>query len=270
MAAEWTGTHLLGTTDPKGHAENLRGGTILTKFAMSSGKAQVRFFKVSRDGHELQWGDPKGAGKMPGRLDLSKVQRLAAGFSSRSKVAAKDDQFAFSLVSDDRSLDLQAHNLGDFNMWYRGLQYLVYAAQHASAAGHEAAMGVQREKLAGVEKELAAFAKKQAQRDKVWQQGAKDTSKQEEAAQKAVADKHSKALELAAKLNGGDSSWFVKVLAEAKQIEAMPAVRCRSQALAFPLPKKPASGGAERAAWCAGCARRERRGRLLHVHQARF
>ena len=130
------GTHLLGTTDPKGHAENLRGGTILTKFAMSSGKAQVRFFKVSRDGHELQWGDPKGAGKMPGRLDLSKVQRLAAGFSSRSKAAAKDDQFAFSLVSDDRSLDLQAHNLGDFNMWYRGLQYLVYAAQHASAAGH--------------------------------------------------------------------------------------------------------------------------------------
>ena len=84
-----------------------------------------------------------------------------------------------------------------------------------------------------------------------------------EAAQKAVADKHSKALELAAKLNGGDSSWFVKVLADAKQIEAMPAVRCRSQALAFPLPKKPASGGAERAAWCAGCARRERRGRLL-------
>ena len=70
------GTHLLGTTDPKGHAENLRGGTILTKFAMSSGKAQVRFFKVSRDGHELQWGDPKGAGKMPGRLDLSKVQRI--------------------------------------------------------------------------------------------------------------------------------------------------------------------------------------------------
>ena len=53
-----------------------------------------------------------------------------------------------------------------------------------------------------------------------------------EAAQKAVADKH-KALELAAKLNGGDSSWFVKVLADAKQIEAMAAVRCRSQALAF-------------------------------------
>ena len=69
-----------------------------------------------------------------------------------------------------------------------------------------------------------------------------------EAAQKAVADKHSKALELAAKLNGGDSSWFVKVLADAKQIEAMAAVRCRSQALAFPVPPKPASGGAERAA----------------------
>lgn len=40
-------------------------------------------------------------------------------------------------------------------------------------------------KAAQKEKELAAFAKKQAQRDKVWQQGAKDTSKQEEATAKS-------------------------------------------------------------------------------------
>ena len=45
------------------------------------------------------------------------------------------------------------------------------------------------------------------------------------AAQKEMEDKHNKALEAAAKLDGGDSSWFVKVLADAKQIESMAQVR---------------------------------------------
>ena len=40
-----------------------------------------------------------------------------------------------------------------------------------------------------------------------------------------MGDKHNKALEAAAKLDGGDSSWFVKVLADAKQIESMAQVR---------------------------------------------
>jgi len=54
---------------------------------------------------------------------------------------------------------------------------------------------------------------------------AKAEAEAKAATQKEMEDKHNKALEAAAKLDGGDSSWFVKVLADAKQIESMAQVR---------------------------------------------
>ena len=71
--------------------------------------------------------------------------------------------------------------------------------------------------------------------------------------------KHAKALEVAAKLAGGDNSWFVKVLTDAKHIEAMASVRSlRSQA--SPLATLQTGTFAEPTPLRSGCAGQERRG----------
>lgn len=65
----------------------------------------------------------------------------------------------------------------------------------------------EQSKAAQREKEQAAFAKKQERRDKVWEQGAKDTSKETDAAAKdaAAADRKATAVAQAAAEDAGTS-----------------------------------------------------------------
>ena len=114
-------------------------GGLLTKFPFGEGAApKVRFFQASDDGMYLLWGDAKQAGNLPSRLALAEVEAIVQGTRThtfkRHAARVKHPQLCLSLVTEARSLDLQAETETDYRAWHRAMQHLVRHARQGIAA----------------------------------------------------------------------------------------------------------------------------------------
>mmetsp|Transcript_45871 Transcript_45871/g.146427 ORF Transcript_45871/g.146427 Transcript_45871/m.146427 type:complete len:251 (-) Transcript_45871:209-961(-) len=57
----------------------VRNGGLLTKYPFGNSKPKVRFFQVVNNDTEVTWGEPKDAGRLPGKMRLSDVDAIVRG-----------------------------------------------------------------------------------------------------------------------------------------------------------------------------------------------
>jgi hypothetical protein len=116
--------------------EKLQQGAWLTKHD-GKGNELIRWFRVSEDGSELQWG--KNEGKSYSSANLADVTRLEFGpFSQRFRFYRweKDPErpeenarpwlcFTLYFFERDRTIDIECNTEQELRDWFLGLQYLI-------------------------------------------------------------------------------------------------------------------------------------------------
>ena len=127
---------------PESHLRKAKAGGLLTKLpfgatASATARPKIRFFRVTPDGRELQWGDPKDAAKpaLPSRLALADVSAVVAGHETaafeRFKRRAAPPAMCFSLVCDARTVDLFAGTPNEAAQWSGALDHLARLARES-------------------------------------------------------------------------------------------------------------------------------------------
>ena len=128
---------------PESHLRKAKAGGLLTKLpfgatASATARPKIRFFRVTPDGRELQWGDPKDAAKpaLPSRLALADVSAVVAGHETaafeRFKRRAAPPAMCFSLVCDARTVDLFAGTPNEAAQWSGALDHLARLARESN------------------------------------------------------------------------------------------------------------------------------------------
>lgn len=125
---------------PESHLRKAKAGGLLTKLpfgatASATARPKIRFFRVTPDGRELQWGDPRDAAKpaLPSRLALADVSAVVVGHDTaafeRFKRRAAPPAMCFSLVCDARTVDLFAGTPNEAAQWSGALDHLARLAR---------------------------------------------------------------------------------------------------------------------------------------------
>ena len=128
---------------PESHLRKAKAGGLLTKLpfgatASATARPKIRFFRVTPDGRELQWGDPRDAAKptLPSRLALADVSAVVAGHETaafeRFKRRAAPPAMCFSLVCDARTVDLFAGTPNEAAQWSGALDHLARLAREST------------------------------------------------------------------------------------------------------------------------------------------
>ena len=125
---------------PESHLRKARAGGLLTKLpfgptASAAARPKIRFFRVTADGTELQWGDPKDAAKpaLDSRLPLADVHAVVTGHDTatfeRFKKRAAPPAMCFSLVCASRTVDMFAGTPNEAAQWSGALEHLAQNRQ---------------------------------------------------------------------------------------------------------------------------------------------
>ena len=94
--------------------ERMRQGGLLTKYQYHGSSVKVKLFHVNSGGTELLWSDPNTPDKITGRMLLAETDAIVRGCRTktfhRHTLKSGTEATCFSLVTEARTLDLQAHN----------------------------------------------------------------------------------------------------------------------------------------------------------------
>ena len=137
---------------PESHLRKARAGGLLTKLpfgptASAAARPKIRFFRVTADGTELQWGDPKDAAKpaLDSRLPLADVHAVVTGHDTatfeRFKKRAAPPAMCFSLVCASRTVDMFAGTPNEAAQWSGALEHLARIARESLNQSRESSQG---------------------------------------------------------------------------------------------------------------------------------
>lgn len=137
---------------PESHLRKARAGGLLTKLpfgptASAAARPKIRFFRVTADGTELQWGDPKDAAKpaLDSRLPLADVHAVVTGHDTatfeRFKKRAAPPAMCFSLVCASRTVDMFAGTPNEAAQWSGALEHLARIARESLNQSRQSSQG---------------------------------------------------------------------------------------------------------------------------------
>eukprot|EP01028_Stygiella_incarcerata_P010732 TRINITY_DN57158_c0_g1_i1.p1 TRINITY_DN57158_c0_g1~~TRINITY_DN57158_c0_g1_i1.p1 ORF type:complete len:454 (-),score=173.28 TRINITY_DN57158_c0_g1_i1:940-2301(-) len=105
----------------------IRQGALLKKYAFRKGKPAMRFFCLQENDTVFRWGPKRG--KYTSFLDMKDVEYVVFGARTKAfrtvKNPPSNTACCFSIVSKDRTLDLEAANTEQCMMWYIGFQSIL-------------------------------------------------------------------------------------------------------------------------------------------------
>jgi hypothetical protein len=118
--------------------EVMLAGTVMLKYN-SKGKPDARFVRISPDGTELIWSKTGLPRTRSRRFNLACVRGIVFGPNTirflRFDWENSKPWMCFSLVCENRTVDLCMENERDFVTWYLGLQHLIPLPTSAQTRG---------------------------------------------------------------------------------------------------------------------------------------